>query len=522
MSAFSLFQEALPVEQTIFAHVINAINRFGIHSKWKEILVLGLFAIIFSLISLVNHYNFRTSALDLGMFNHALYSFSHGKMNYFTLDLTGNDPIYFADHFSPVTLLYAPFYYLFGSWTLLIIQILSILSGAIGTYLLALFRLPNFKHSYLFLILFLSQWAIVSALAFDFHNNVVASMFVPWFFYFYAKNCRWQTVVLFFLILICKENMSLWLTFILLGLMLKDGFKVAQSKTKNFLRYELILLIISVVYFYVVVSIVMPALSKGEAINQIDRFGHLGSSLGEIIFNVFNHPWDTLKMFFESTSTDPISYGIKMELHTVVLLSGGIAIILRPAYLIMLIPIYAQKLLSNDLAMWGINGQYSIEFTPIIACAFIDLLTTVADNHKRRFLLISSCIIAFLVNFVTLKERCSFWYDRDVHDISLLSHYASGNLDVKFIHEKLNEIPNEIPISVTSCFAPHLTNRDKLYHFPIIKDAEMIVLLKDKRSLYPLDHETFDAETTKLITSGLYRMVTNEKDLLVLKKNNSD
>lgn len=442
-------------------------------------------------------------------------------MNYFTLDLMGNNPVYFADHFSPITVLYAPFYYLFGSWTLLIIQIIAILFGAIGTYKLALHRLPNFKYSYLLLILFLGQWAIVSALAFDFHNNVVAAMFVPWFFYFYFKNCKRWTLLFFVLILFSKENMALWMAFILLGIMLKDGFRNAYTKRSVFLRFEIPLLVLSLTYFYVIVSIVMPALSHGEALNQIGRFGHLGSSVGEIIQTLVLHPWDTLKMFFESTNTDPISVGIKEELHTVVLLSGGIALVLRPAYLIMLIPIYAQKLLSDNMAMWGINGQYSIEFTPIIALAFIDLLTKVDRNNIKLTVLLLSCFLALQVNYNTLQERRSFWYDPVVHDLTAESHYDSGGLDVRFLHERLKEIPDKIPLSVSACFAPHLANREKLYHFPVIHDAEMIVLLKDKRSLYPLNRETFDRETDSLIKTGKYEIQLDQKDLLILKKNNS-
>jgi len=65
----------------------------AIKVKRAEITVTLIFTLIYCLVSFVNHNNFRTSSLDLGMFNQALYSFSHGKMNYFTLDLSGKSPI---------------------------------------------------------------------------------------------------------------------------------------------------------------------------------------------------------------------------------------------------------------------------------------------------------------------------------------------------------------------------------------------------------------------------------------------
>ena len=47
----------------------------------KFILTAALFALLFASISFVNHYNFRTDALDLGAYVNATYDYSHGKWN---------------------------------------------------------------------------------------------------------------------------------------------------------------------------------------------------------------------------------------------------------------------------------------------------------------------------------------------------------------------------------------------------------------------------------------------------------
>jgi len=494
------------------------IIRSTINLYKKEFLILFLFAIIYCLVSFVNHYNLRTNALDLGMFNHALYSFSHGKMNYFTLDLSGNNPIYFADHFSPITVLYSPFYYIFGSWTLLIIQIGSVLLGAWGCYKVALFKLPDFKLNKLFLVIFLAQFAIISALAFDFHNNVVAAMLVPWLFLFYFKNERGKMILVFALMLICKENIGLWLVFVMGGLMLEKGFRYFFSNFKQFLKFEIPLAIIALIYFYVVVSYIMPGLSKGEAVNQISRFGHLGDSVGEIAKNLIIHPIETLKLFFYSTSTDPLSFGIKKELHLVLFFSGGFALIFRPAYFVMLIPIYAQKLFAGDMALWGINGQYSIEFTPIICLALIDFVKIIKSPTIGKTIAISVTVMVIAVNIITIEDRKSFWYDEVTHNIFRGPHYNSGGLDLKFIHSELNKIPDKIPLSVTSCLAPHLANRDHLYHFPTVQDAKMIIVIKNKRSHYPLPDEEFNIKIKELIDSGVFKVKLDQKELLILER----
>lgn len=159
-------------------------------------MIFLFFGICYSLISLVNHYELRTYSLDLGMFNQALYSFAHLKSNLFTLDVNGNIVNYFADHFSPITFLYAPFYYLLGSYTLLIIQIVAILFGGYGAYKYAKLQLDSKYLPLIVLFHFFVIWGIYSALSFDFHNNVVAAMLVPWLVYFYALRRR-GLVILF-------------------------------------------------------------------------------------------------------------------------------------------------------------------------------------------------------------------------------------------------------------------------------------------------------------------------------------
>jgi uncharacterized membrane protein len=414
--------------------------------------------------------------------------------------------------------LYVPFYYLFGSWTLLIIQIAAILFGAWGTYKVAQHKLQFTSKPVFILVIFLAQWAIVSALSFDFHNNVVAAMFVPWLYFYYLKREKGKVLLFFVLMLMCKENIALWLVFILFGLMLENGIKQFLKHFKAFLKFEIPLLIFAAIYFYIIVGKVMPALGEGHAVNQIARFGHLGGSIGEIIKFVFTHPIDTIKMFFESTMDDPISFGIKKELHLVILFSGGIALFLRPAYFVMLIPIYAQKLLAADFGFWGISGQYSIEYTPIIALAFIDLIKALRNWKYKTVFIYASVILVIGTNLFTLRSRTTPWYDRTTSDFTSKIHYSSDGLNVSYIHKELAKIPSNIPISAMSCLAPHLANRDKIYHFPVIKDAELIIVLKQKRSFYPLNKEDFEKKINELIESKEYKIVKNEHLLLILKK----
>src|SRR5688500_12556635 len=83
--------------------------------------------LIYALISLVNHYNFRTPALDMGLVNHAIYDYSRFRMNIATL-LFDSEPVNFmALHFTLIPLLASSLHWIFGSYTMLLVQLAAIL-----------------------------------------------------------------------------------------------------------------------------------------------------------------------------------------------------------------------------------------------------------------------------------------------------------------------------------------------------------------------------------------------------------
>jgi hypothetical protein len=168
--------------------------------------------------------------------------------------------------------------------------------------------------------------------------------------------------------------------------------------------------------------------------------------------------------------------------------------------------------------LWGINGQYSIEFTPILTLAFIDLVRVLKNwKHLKLFIAISVMLIV-LSTLRTLRVRKSANYDRTNSDFTSIIHYKSGGLDIPFIQQELKKIPKDIPISVSSCFAPHLADRKKIYLFPVVKDARFIVLIHDNSRSYPVSEENLMQQVDALILSGEYQKLTDENKIIILKK----
>src|SRR5688572_22047336 len=329
---------------------MNVINK--INPRWFTGTVMLFFACIYVSISIYNHYNFRTFACDLGIKNQVIWDYAHGRMNYNSImpELDGKVNV-LANHFEPILFIVAPLYYLFGSYTLLIVQIGFILLGGYGVYKYLTEISGDRIFAALGMAMFFSMWGVFSALSFDFHTNVLGAAIVPWIFYAIQQKKRWLWLVTLIVILLCKENMALWMAFVGLGII----FHWRKDKKRR--NIGLYTTLISALYFIVVMKFAMPYFANGQMEYLHFKYSALGSTWTEALSTVFTRPGYTFRLLFEShIEGGNIDFNdkAKMQLHEFVLLSGGIFLVLRPQFLIMLIPIYAQKLFSDDAVKWSI------------------------------------------------------------------------------------------------------------------------------------------------------------------------
>jgi uncharacterized membrane protein len=480
-----------------------------IKRNYPLILILISFFLIYCLLAIVNHFSFRTYALDLGVFNQAIYFFSKGQNAIYTLDLTGQTYPFLATHFSPILILFSPLRYLFGSYTLLVIQVLFILFGAVGIHKIAIDKYKFERRiALIFVIHFLSIWGIYSALSFDFHMNVIGAMCIPWFVYYFKDNSKYAFFFLFF-ILLTIEVFGIFLFFIILTFIIKEKLYYLKD---YYLQY--IQLLICVVYVFLVILIVMPLLQDSTTNLQLNRYEFIGRSPSEMISFIFTKPIEFWNVFI-GNKIDSIYDGIKLESVLMILFSGGLAFFVRPIYLLILLPILAIKFLSNDCGFWGINNQYSIELVPIISLVFIDL--TFKFYKYKRLITLFILTTTILGTIQTMNSRKSKWYNEKNNNLFSKEHYQS-----EFQNSKLNKIfktigKEEIVSAVTN-FVPHLAFRKKIYQFPIVKDATTIVLTIKEGFNYPLTQEEYNNEIKMFKLDSSFRIAYSDKTLIIFKK----
>jgi uncharacterized membrane protein len=474
--------------------------------------ILLVFATIYCLISLVNHYNFRTYAFDLGIYNNCLYQYGHFHKNHYPY-LHYMFTNFLSDHFSLYTVILSPLHYIFGSYTLLYIQILSVLFGSLGIYKIIKRKFDRYFLPEIAMIHYLSFFGIYSALSFDYHDNVVSAMLMPWFFYFFDSGKVKKTILFALLIVIGKENMPIWLAFVCMGLTL------LYFKEKSKRNLALILGFSSILYAIIVFKIIMPGMDPMVAANgyQAFKYSVLGSNLHEIISNLVQNPSVIIKAFFYNHLGDAYLDKIKPELYTCLLYSGGILLLFKPEYILMLIPIIAQKVLSDDFGKWGINAHYSIEFAPIVVIGFYDALLHLRE--RKVILMVIALAGCFSSAYITKKKidaRDSIYYN-NLNSVFYRKEHYQCEFDRKELKRIFNLIPENASLSSSHMLAPHLSFRKNIYQFPDLNDAEYI-LLADSENGYPLRGEAFMAKVIELKNSKEWETVSDAKNIYLFRK----
>lgn len=421
--------------------------------------VIAFFSVAYFLVSIVPHINFQTNAFDLGIFNQAIRQYSHLQIGPNTVRGVSN---LLADHLEGILFLFAPFYWLFGTYALLLIQIASVILGALGVYLLVKRESKNNQWIALTaLVVFLLFFGVFTALAFDYHNNVIGAMLIPWLLYFISSRKFRAYYLVLILFLLTKENMALISVFLGVSMMIFEDRKIK--------KHGLITFLASIAYFFVSLKIITYL--NGSYDHW--PYASLGDSPLEALKFVLVHPIDALTLLVDDPS--------KIKMWLLILVSGGILAILKPKYFLLLIPVIGQKFFSNEPSFWGYTFHYSIEFAPIIA---IGAVLFIATLKNKRFQRLSLVVLVFLN--IAILTQVRFYNGDKIFRIFDADYYELSNREE--LSYVLDRLKNAESVSAQNTIVPHLKN-DRIYLFPQISDSEYIALNLDDDNIWPFKNK---------------------------------
>lgn len=484
-------------------HVISAIGRHRL-----SLLLMLVFAVLYGLVAYVNHYLFKTFALDLGVYTNALFDYGHLQLN----DKGVFKPVaenLLSDHFDLYLPLFSPLGYILGEYTLQTLQIAFILFGSLGVYKLILLKSNSMILAIWAQLCLLLSFAVFAALSFDYHSNVPAVILVPWVFYFAEKQSVVRMAALVAFIWLAKESMSIFMAFVCLGL----AFEYRRNKVVW--KVSLGMAFASLVYFVFIVKFLMPALSNSGHYEHF-KYGVLGDAYADIPGFILSEPVAFLKTLFYNHSGNPQFDGVKAETYAFLLVSGAWLTVFRPSFLLMLSPLLVMKMCYDDPAIWSIDTHYSIEFAPLLVIGSFYTLLNLNLGQVAKNTLALLLVMGSLTATLRYMDNTVYWHDYSRVRLYQKSHYVK-NYNVALVHRLLNEIPEDAVVSAQTPFVPHLACRDKCYAFPIVKDAEYIIVSPSEEAMYPIVRYEMDKQIGDSLVTGRWIKIHSDTNLLVLR-----
>lgn len=208
----------------------------GIAALWAG---YGLF---FSRLAITNHHALNTRTTDLGYYDNIFYQSIHGRFLGCSFIKAG---YHGSAHFDPILVLLSPAYLLYPrAEFLLSLQAIWLGAGVVPVYLLAKDKLRDGGKAWLLAAAWAAYPALHGANMYEFHSLTLISPLVVWLLYFYERGSTAGYWVTLALLLLCREDVALLMSFV--------GIAAALDRRTGKVRLGLVTILVSAVYFVIV------------------------------------------------------------------------------------------------------------------------------------------------------------------------------------------------------------------------------------------------------------------------------
>lgn len=475
-------------------------------------LLIILYVLYFSYLTIVRHKSLNSSYYDLGIMDQTVYNTSKGRFLELTDPTKTQNIKRMAIHNDILLALIAPFYFIYkGPETLLIIQSIVLALGAVPIYWLSFSILKNKKLSLLFSFSYLLYPPLQRANIFDFHAVALSTTFLLFMFY-YAYIKKYLTSFIFFILSIfSKEQVALATMLVGLFFFFKRRAilqKSSGAKLKNENKwYGGLIFIMSLIWFVLSIWFIIPYFRKGPHF-ALSHYSDFGDTSFSILKGLLFKPYSYSNYIFH---IDTLRYFFFLFGHTAFLS------LFAPFYILLALPEFVINLLSNNWDMRNIIFHYTAVITPFI---FISSIFGAKKIMKRfRFFTINKLFtIVALSAFLMSYFKGPLPYSKEAEKYPKPTAKEIQNITV---WKKILKNENLI-ISATPKLSAHFTARKIFYLFDsryVYSDYIIIRKSDIKNKVYPyyLDNK-IDQYYFSLQNNQLFEKISDEGGIEVYKK----
>jgi uncharacterized membrane protein len=456
-----------------------------------------LYVLTFSYLTVLKHEAFETTAFDLGNMDQAVWNSLRGRLLPFTN--WGEEGTRLAYHVDPILILISPLYLLYSDpRTLLVFQTLVIALGAWPIYLLARERLDNSPAAAVFPLAYLLFPALEAANMFDFHPTTLVAGLFPFAFYFLTKR-RYALFFLFaVLVMGCKEEMPLLVVMLgLYALLWQRNWRVGTAATA-----------LGTVWFVLAIGVIIPHFNPEGHSPYLGAYSHLGQGPVGII---------------KSAITDPVAVVAavltreKLIYLRDLFLPVGFLSLLGPQVLFMALPSLGIILLSSDPQVFTLEKfHYAAPLVPVVVISAAYGTAFLSERLGGRLRIPRGRWVYLLSGLVLLS---SLLYHRGRGFTPLGGNFSLPQVTDhdRLAGELIALVPQEAVVSAQSRLNPHLSQREKIYLFPRVEDAEYVFfdVTADSWPIHPNDQRRLFAS---LVTEEGFGVLAAKDGYVLLRR----
>ena len=232
------------------------------------------------------------TAYDLGIFDQAVWRYAHFQAPFITLK--GDGYTIWADHFHPVIALWAPLYWIWDSFRVLVMgQAIVVASAAFPVWRFVSRRWSTSGWAKGFVFYALLSWPIVNLINFDVHEVAFAVPLLAWVVDSLDRRAVRPLLVSCALLLLVREDMGV-LVFVAGVIWLVWPLRRRRSQLDWLIGAGLALS--GLVAFVLITTVVIPHFATSGY--QYWDYPILGDSPGSAVRTLVTRPWTVISQLF--------------------------------------------------------------------------------------------------------------------------------------------------------------------------------------------------------------------------------
>ncbi len=494
IASFVFYLVLIPLSHSKIGH--NLGKPQNIKKLLWFLFLFGFF--VYSSLQLSIYYTLGSPMRDISIFDQAIWHLSRFQLPASTIRELPN---LWGDHFHPILILIAPFYWLKSDvlW-LFIIQAVVISAGIFPIFGIAKEKLKSnfaglaFAFSWLFFI------GIQHAIRFGFYPETLAISFLAFaLFFFFNKKIIWYFIFII-LALICKENISLYIAFL--------GIWILLFTKQRWLG--LITIILGVAWFKLIIGFLIPHFAGSPY--YYFRYNQLGNNWVEALKTIIRHPKYTLRIAF-SPEIKIISWLYYFTPFVFLPIFSSLAIVL--------IPVMAEKFLSTDPQFWTMGYHYGASATTFLVISAILAVANIlnfqwvrkiklSDHLKASYIGLILVVLTIIFSFRNSTDPFYRFFDRDLMKFSFPKNYQ----------EVIKLVPSDKSLTAQMTLGSALAHRKEIYwwsDYPNQKNGDYI-LLSSSYSTFPYSLPEHSKKIKELVANNEYGVRFSEDDIILFEK----